>query len=86
MDETDNHAAAPGARVHFSLAPYLRIRAGDLIVDVVNRQALALFALDFQQTVRSRIPEDALGVPQLAHNWASIELGRGHQRSLQVLM
>src|ERR1044072_5065177 len=86
VDEAGDHAAAPGAGIHLALQHDPGIDARDLVVDVVDLEPVALLALDLDEAIDIGVPQHALGVAQAPHDQTGVELGRGDQRVLHVLM
>jgi hypothetical protein len=48
VDQTDDHAAAPGARIHVALDHHFGVDASNLIMDIRDLQASAPLALDLK--------------------------------------
>src|SRR6266849_5991486 len=78
VDETDDHAAAPGAGIHVSIDHDLGIDPGDFVMDIFDLELGALLALDLQQTFDAGVLQHALGIPDRAHHQPGVQLRCGN--------
>src|SRR5947207_5380413 len=62
VNEPNDHAAAPRARVHVAVDHHLGIDARHLLVDVVNLQAFAFRSLDFDQVFDALVVQYTFGI------------------------
>src|SRR5262245_49802654 len=84
VNQARDHAAAPGSGLHLPLAHYLRIDSRDELADIGDLECAALLFFDFQDPGDTGILEDALRVPERAHDKPRIKLGRRKDRVFDI--
>src|SRR6266478_420132 len=86
IDQSDHHAAAPGARIHLAVDHHLGIDAGHLIEDVVDLERPALFPFYLDQAFDALVLQHPLGVAKRAHDQPGVQFGRIEDGLLDVVM
>ncbi len=76
----------PGARVHVAVQHDARIDAGHFLDDVLELEVAAERLLLLEQPVDRGVAQHAFGVAQRPHHESRVELGRGDDRLLDVLV
>src|SRR3954454_11836699 len=80
VDQSHDHPATPGTRVHIAVDHDLGIDASDLLMDILDLELGALLTLDLDQAIDAGFPENAFGVPDSAHHQPRIELRCRNER------